>query len=93
MDSASEGYVQDTQDIPSGSRRLSGRFKGLHLGLSSAPIKFYCVQNLKDQLPDVFPPEVCYKIVNSLWDSSMNKYRNLFNNFKDFVRKEYGKDN
>ena len=93
MDSASEGYVQDTQDIPSGSRRLPDCSKGLCLSLSSTPITFNRVQNLNDQLPDVFPPEVCDKIVNSLWDSSMNKYRNLFNNFKDFVRKEYGKGN
>ena len=93
MDSASEDEGQELQDLPSGNRRLPDSSKGLYLTLSSAPLKFDRVQNLKDQLSDEFPTGVCNKVVNSLWDSSMNKYGNLFENFKEFIYKEYGKDN
>ena len=45
-----------------------------------------------DQLPNIFPPDVRNKIVVSLRDSSMNKYQNLFNNFKCFIHKKYGRN-
>ena len=56
-------------------------------------MQFNRIQNLKDQLPSNFPPDVCQRITVSLRDSSINKYQNLFNGFKSFIHKNYGRNN
>ena len=92
MDSVGESSFQTTQEIHSENRRLPDSSHGLYCTLSTAPIKFNLFQNLTDQLPNNFPPDVCNKIVVSLRDSSMHKYQNLFNNFKDFIHERYGRN-
>ncbi|XP_068247310.1 uncharacterized protein [Palaemon carinicauda] len=93
MDSISEVSREAAQTIYCEDRRLPDSSQGLYLTLSKAPINFDRLQNLKDQLPNVFPPEVCSKIAVSLRDSSLHKYENLYNIFKSFIHKEYGRDN
>ncbi|XP_064080654.1 LOW QUALITY PROTEIN: uncharacterized protein LOC135197522 [Macrobrachium nipponense] len=73
MDSISEVSFEAAQTIYCEDRRLPDSSQGLYLTLSKAPINFDRLQNLKDQLPNVFPPEVCTKIAISLRDSSMHK--------------------
>ena len=93
MDSVDESSRQTVQEIQSWNRRLPDSTQGRYLSLSSAPITANRLQNLTDQLPNVFPPEVCNKIVVSLRDSSLDKYQNLFNNFKEFIHDRYGENN
>ena len=93
MDATGKSSSEGTQDVQGNYRRLPDNSHGLYSTISNAPINFDRIQNLKDQLPDVFPPEVCNKIVINLRDSSIGKYENLFNCFKKFIHKEYGKNN
>ena len=93
MDPNGENGGETPQTVQGNDRRLPDNTHGLYLTLSKAPINFNRLQNLKDQLPNVFPPEVCNKIVINLRDSSIGKYENLFNYFKTFIHKEYGKNN
>ena len=92
LDSVGLSSFQTTQEIQSKNRRLPDSSDGLYLTLSAAPISSNRLQNLTDQLPNIFPPDVCNKIVVSLRDSSLNKYQNLFNNFKSFIHKKYGRN-
>ena len=92
MDSVGESSCQATQEIESQNSRFPDSSQGLYLTFSAAPISVNRLQNLTNQLPSIFSPDVYNKIVGSLRDSSMNKYQNLFNNFKGFIHKKYGRN-
>ncbi|XP_064105254.1 uncharacterized protein LOC135214787 [Macrobrachium nipponense] len=93
MDSPSQDSLQGIPEVQSQSRRLPDTSYGLYLTLSATPLKFDRLQNIKDQLPSIFPPEICNKITSNLRDSSMAKYQNLFSSFKEFIHNKYGSNN